>query len=58
MRRVARRDDGACIALRGIVGHSCRGAIYERRSIVCREFTPGDADCSQARQGIGLSPLR
>lgn len=48
-RRMARTNEGACVALRGngSCGYSCR--IYDRRPTNCREFEPGSRPCLAAR---------
>jgi Fe-S-cluster containining protein len=43
----------ACAFLDG----ECRCTIYAQRPDVCRAFTPGSAQCQEARSRQGLAPL-
>ena len=43
-----------CVALKGVVGKSVSCMIYEHRPKVCRDFTPGNVNCTAARLVAGI----
>lgn len=46
------RSDGTvvCVAFRGKIGKKCSCAIYPNRPSICREFSPGNMYCREARK--------
>lgn len=43
-----------CVALEGKVGSCVSCRIYAKRPMVCRDFSPGDSACLDARLVAGL----
>lgn len=47
-----------CAELEGAAGAGCGCRIYESRPLACRQLEPGSLGCLEARQRIGLTPLK
>lgn len=64
MKGTAEKNPRRCVALEGRVGDFVNCTIYENRPSPCRDFTASYEDgkknprCDEAREGIGLKPLR